>query len=666
MTKQILSDNFHETGEARFGVYVGKNIVEKIFESHKIYGDLKAGTPVGLRVDQVYTQDAVGTMTWLEFESIGVDRLKIPLAVSYVDHNMIQSDYVNADDHLFLQTAAAKYGAYFSKPGNGISHQVHLERFAAPGRIVLGTDSHTSTCGGIGMVAIGVGGVEAASVMAGAPFELTMPEVVLIKLTGKMQRPWVTAMDVALEILRRLTVSGAMGKVLEYGGPSVGDLDVTERATIANMGAEAGAVTSIFPSDKKTWHYLKAQGRELDWIDIYADKDAKYSFTVEIDLSSIEPMIARPHSPDNVVPLRELSGTKIDQVCIGGCTSSSYQSMKSVALILRGNSVSEGVSLLINPGSRQAYEMLSREGFIADMIAAGARILECSCGPCIGMGGSPGTGQISVRSYSRNFPGRSGNKDAFVYLASPVSCAVMAIKGMMIDPRESGFNLDPVEEPSCYPANNNLLIPPKENAEIKIIKGPNIKEVPVKGPLPEHVEAEILIKLEDNITTDDIIPAGFRTLPLRSNIPRISEFVFFNLDITFSKRAMEAKSKGGGIIIGGENYGQGSSREHAAIAPMYLGIHLVIAKSFARIHRSNLINFGILPLQFKDPEDYDMLEKGNRLLLKDLKDSLKGNQSYRIYNLTKGYQFEVFSNLSEREKEIILSGGLLPYIKKQL
>ncbi|MFZ6016027.1 MAG: aconitate hydratase [Nitrospirota bacterium] len=650
---------------------MGKNIVEKIFETHKVYGDLKTGASVGLRVDQVYTQDATGTMAWLEFEAIGVEGVKVPLVVSYIDHNMIQSDYMNVDDHLFLQTVAARYGAYFSKPGNGISHQVHLERFAAPGEIAIGTDSHTPTGGGIGMIAIGVGGLDAATVMAGAPFELNMPEVMLIKLKGRLRRPWVTAMDVILEILRRLTVKGGTGKILEYDGPGVKDLSVTERATITNMGAELGATTSIFPSDERTKHYLKAQGREHDWIALRADEDAKYVDTIEIDLNSIKPMIAKPHSPDNAVPIKELSGTKIDQVCIGSCTNSSYQVMKSVASILRGNSIAEGVSLLINPGSKQVYEMLSREGLLADMIAAGARMLECSCGPCIGIGGSPGTGQISVRSYNRNFKGRSGNKDAFVYLASPVSCAVVAIKGEILDPldfegfkgsRVQGFKK--IREPEKFLINDNLTISPKKDTkDTEVIKGPNIKEVPVKEPLLEEIETEVLIKLGDNITTDDIMPAGSATLPLRSNIPAISEFVFSNLDNTFSKRAKEAKSRGGGIIVGGENYGQGSSREHAAIAPMYLGLHAVIAKSFARIHRSNLINFGILPLQFSKSEDYDKIDKVDKLLLKDIEKSLKGNQSYTVYNLTKNYSFDVFSNLSDREKEIILTGGLLPYTK---
>jgi aconitate hydratase len=646
---------------------LGKNIVEKIFEAHRVYGDLKTDTPVGLRVDHVYTQDATGTMTWLQLEAIGIDRVKVPLAVSYIDHNMIQSNYMNPDDHLFLQSVAARYGAYFSRPGNGISHQVHLERFAAPGKVALGTDSHTPTCGGTGMIAIGVGGLDAATVMAGTPFEFNMPEVMLVKLSGKLSRPWVTAMDVILEILRRLTVKGGAKKILEYGGTGVKDLNVTERATITNMGAEVGATTSIFPSDKRTRYFLRAQGRESDWIELDADEDAKYADIIEIDLNSIEPMIAQPHSPDNVIPIRELAGTKVDQVCIGSCTNSSYQSLKTVASILKGNPVAENVNLLINPGSRQVYEMLSRKRLIADMIASGARILECSCGPCIGMGGSPGTEQISVRSYNRNFKGRSGNKDAFVYLASAVSCAVFAVKGEIVDPRDSGLFIPISREPSKYIINDNMFINPGEDTkDLKVLKGPNIKEVPVKEPLGEKIEADVLLELGDNITTDDIMPAGSAILPLRSNIPAISEFVFFNHDNTFCKRAKEAKSKGGGIVVGGENYGQGSSREHAAIAPMYLGVHAVIAKSFARIHRSNLINFGILPIHFNNTSDYQRVEKGDRLLIPDLKNSLKGNQSYTAYNLTKKYSFEVSSHLNDREKEILLAGGLLPYTKKHL
>ncbi|MDI6727850.1 MAG: aconitate hydratase [Thermodesulfovibrionales bacterium] len=644
---------------------MGKNIVQKIFEAHKISGEIKEGSLIGLKVDQVYTQDATGTMAWLEFEAIGIDRVRVSLAVSYVDHNMLQSNFMNADDHLFLQTAAAKFGAYFSKPGNGICHQVHLERFAAPGKIALGTDSHTPTGGGMGMIAIGVGGLEAATVMAGAPFETNMPKVVRINLKGRLQRPWVTAMDVILTILKMLTVKGGVGKILEYGGEGVKDLNVTERATITNMGAELGATTSIFPSDEKTFSFLKAQGREKDWIELKADDDAEYAEIIELDLSTVEPMIAQPHSPDNVVAIKEIAGKKVNQVCIGSCTNSSYQAMKAVASILRGNTIPEWVNLLINPGSKQVYEMLSREGLIADMIAAGARILEASCGPCIGMGGAPGSGHVSIRSYNRNFHGRSGTKDAFVYLTNPIACAVMAVKGEIIDPRDAGIKIDEIKEPEKFLINDNLIIPPKaDTKDVKIIKGPNIKEVPVKEPFKKNIEAEVLLKLGNNITTDDIMPAGSKVLPFRSNIPAISEFVFENIDRTFSKRAVEAKESGGGIIIGGENYGQGSSREHAAIAPMYLGLQAVIAKSFARIHRANLINFGVLPLLFKSEGDYEKIEQGDRLLIRDVIGSIKGDQNFKVENLTKGYDFEVISNLNDREKDLILKGGLLPYVRR--
>ncbi|MBI5213123.1 MAG: aconitate hydratase, partial [Nitrospirae bacterium] len=556
------------------------------------------------------------------------------------------------------------FGAYFSKPGNGICHQVHLERFAAPGKIALGTDSHTPTGGGMGMIAVGVGGLEAATVMAGAAFEINMPKVVKVNLTGRLQRPYVTAMDVILTLLKRLTVKGGVGKILEYGGDGIKDLDVTERATITNMGAELGATTSVFPSDEKTLSFLKAEGREKDWVELKADNDAEYSEIIELDLNGIEPMIAQPHSPDNVVPIREIAGKKVNQVCIGSCTNSSYQAMKTVASILKGNTVPEWLNLLINAGSKQVYEMLSREGLTADMISAGARILESSCGPCIGMGGAPGSGHISIRSYNRNFMGRSGTKDASIYLTNPIACAVMAVKGEIIDPRDAGIKIDEVKEPEKFIINDNLIIPPKADAkDVRIIKGPNIKDVPVKEPFKKDIEAEVLLKLGANITTDDIMPAGSQVLPFRSNIPAISEFVFRNIDDTFSKRAMEAKANGGGIIIGGENYGQGSSREHAAIAPMYLGLQAVIAKSFARIHRANLINFGVLPLLFKSEGDYEKIGQGDRLLIGNINAVIKGDQNFEVENLTKGYSFEAVANLNDREKELILKGGLLAYAR---
>ena len=641
---------------------MGKNIVEKVFEAHLAYGEASPGSRVGLRVDQVYTQDATGTMAWLQFEAIGVDRVKVPLAVSYVDHNMLQSNFMNADDHEFLRTSAARFGAWFSRPGNGISHQVNLERFSAPGRIALGTDSHTPTGGGIGMIAIGVGGLDAATVMAGAPFELKMPDVVRVRLTGRLKRPWVAAMDVILELLRRLTVKGGVGRIIEYSGDGVKELSVPERATITNMGAEIGATTSIFPSDERTLFFLKAQNREKDWVELKADEDARYADTIEINLSRLEPLIAMPHSPDNVKPVRELEGLKINQACIGSCTNSSYMALKETASILKGRAVAPGVSLLLNPGSKQVAEMLARDGITRDFVAAGARVLESSCGPCIGMGGSPGTEHVSIRTYNRNFKGRSGTKDAQVYLANPLLCALFALKGEIVDPRKSDIKVRKAKEPASYILNDNMLIPPS-GGRTEIKKGPNIKEVPLKEPLSGAIDAEVLLVTGDNITTDDIMPAGSQILPLRSNIPAISEYVYSGMDQAFSRRALEARANGGGIIIGGENYGQGSSREHAALAPMFLGIKAVIAKSFARIHRSNLINFGILPLLFKDPADYGRVSQSDRLRIKGVKEAVASSQSYMVEDLTKGFSFEAVSNLTEREAELIIEGGLLPYTR---
>jgi aconitate hydratase len=640
---------------------VGKNIVQKVLAEHRVHGDIAPGARVGLRVDEVYTQDATGTMCWLQFEAIGVDRVQVPLAVSYVDHNTLQTDFMNADDHAFLESAARRFGAWFSRPGNGISHQVNLERFAAPGRIALGTDSHTPTGGGMGMIAVGVGGLDAATVMAGAPFELKTPQVVRVNLTGSLRRPWVTAMDVILELLRRLTVKGGVGKVMEYGGPGVKELSVFERATITNMGAELGATTSVFPSDERTLHFLKAQGRESDWRELRADDDAPYAETLEVDLTALEPLTAQPHSPDNVVPVRTLAGTPVNQACIGSCTNSSYQAMREVASILRGRTVAPGVSLLVNPGSKQVYEMLSREGYAADMIEAGARMQESACGPCIGMGGAPGSGHVSVRSYNRNFLGRSGNKNASVYLMNPLLCALFALKGRFMDPMGTDIEVERFGEPSRYHVNDNLLIPPaKDTAGVKIIKGPNIKDVPVKKPLTDTLEAEVALVLGDNITTDDIMPAGSKVLPLRSNIPAIAEYVFSGLDSAFSRRVKDMKEF---IVVGGENYGQGSSREHAALAPMHLGLQAVIAKSFARIHRANLINFGVLPLVFVHRADYGKVERGDRLRLAGVMDCLAGSVC-TVENLTRGTSFEVVSNLGEREAELLRKGGLLPFTRK--
>jgi aconitate hydratase len=649
---------------------MGKNIVEKIIGAHLVSGKcipdkIVQGEQVAVRIDEVYTQDATGTMAWLQFEAIGVPKVKVPLAVSYVDHNMLQSNFMNADDHEFLRTSAGRFGAWFSRPGNGISHQINLERFSKPGNIALGTDSHTPTGGGMGMLAIGVGGLDAATVMAGAPYELRMPQVVRVLLKGKLKRPWTASMDVILELLRRLTVKGGVGKIMEYAGPGVKELSVPERATITNMGAELGATTSFFPSDERTLNFLKAQGREKDWVELKADDDAEYSETIEINLSKLEPLIAMPHSPDNVRPARELAGTKINQACVGSCTNSSYMALKETASLLKGKTVAPGISLLLNPGSKQVYEMLSREGIMRDFVAAGARVLESSCGPCIGMGGAPGSGHVSVRSYNRNFKGRSGTKDAQVYLANPLLCALFAIKGEIVDPLKTDFKVKRAKEPASYLINDNMLVPPPAE-RVEIVKGPNIKEVPLKEPLGEEIKAEALLVLGDNITTDDIMPAGSAILPLRSNIPAISEYVFIGMDESFAKRAREAKKKGGGIIIGGENYGQGSSREHAALAPMFLGIKAVIAKSFARIHRANLVNFGILPLTFKDPADYGKVGQGDMLCIRNVKETVKGGQSYKVENVSKGVSFHAVSNLTPREAELIEAGGLLPYTKKKV
>lgn len=643
---------------------MGKNLVQKILEEHQVGGSLETGKQIRLRVDQVLTQDATGTMTFLEFEAIGTPRIKVPLAVSYVDHNLLQEDFKNPDDHIYLQTAAARYGAYFSRPGNGICHQVHLERFAQPGAVQIGTDSHTPTAGGIGAMAIGVGGLDAATVMAGSPFEITVPKVVRVNLVGQLRRPWLIAMDIILEVLRRMTVKGGVGKIIEYGGPGVAGLSVPERATITNMGAELGATTSIFPSDERTRAYLKAQKRQEVWKELKPDPDAEYDEVMDIDLSSLEVLIAKPHSPDNVVPIREAAGIKVNQVCIGSCTNSSYPIMQAVSRILDGHTVAALCSLVINPGSKQVYEMLARNGETGPMIAAGARLLESGCGPCIGMGQAPSTGAVSVRSYNRNFKGRSGNPTAQVYLANPLACAVIAIKGEIVDPRDTDITFEVSREPDSFLVNDNMLIPPsEEGSDVEPIRGPNIKPVPVKQPLEDRIEAEVLLKTGDNITTDDIMPAGAAVLPLRSNIPEISNYVYYRLDETFPDRAGKA---GKCFIVGAENYGQGSSREHAAIAPMYLGLQAVIVKSIARIHRANLINFGILPLTFENPGDYDTVDAGDRLIISDLRSKVApGGAVLPVENISKGRKFNVRLDITEREAELLKAGGLLPYTRQK-
>lgn len=635
------------------------NVAQKIISSHLVSGEMTPGNEIALRIDQTLTQDATGTMAYLQFEAMGVPRVKTKLSVSYVDHNTLQTGFENADDHRFLQTIAAKYGVYFSRPGNGICHQVHLERFGVPGQTLLGSDSHTPTGGGLGMIAIGAGGLDVAVAMAGGPFYLTMPQIVLVRLIGKL-RPWVSAKDVILELLRRLTVKGGVGKIFEYGGPGVSTLTVPERATITNMGAELGATTSVFPSDEQTRAFLKAQEREHAWTQIEADPDAKYDEIIEIDLSSLEPMVAQPHQPDKVVKVKEIEGLKVDQVLVGSCTNSSYRDLMTLASVLRGKKVHPNVSAGVSPGSRQVFEMIARNGALADLIASGVRILEAACGPCIGMGQAPCTNGVSIRTFNRNFEGRSGTPSGKVYLASVEVAAAAILTGQLTDPRELG---QPVEVilPEKYIIDDSMIIPPAECPErVEIIRGPNIKPLPLRGPMSETLTGKILIKVEDNITTDHIMPAGSKILPLRSNIPAISEHVFEGVDPSFASRA---KSAGGGFIIGGENYGQGSSREHAALAPMYLGVKAVIAKSFARIHKANLVNFGILPLTFANPADYDKLEQDDELEIEAIRDCLLNRLPITIKNKTKGTKIEVRYDLTPRQVSIILAGGMLSYMK---
>jgi len=636
---------------------MGKNIVQKIFSNHLVSGKLKAGEEIAISVDQTLTQDATGTMAYLQFEAMNIPRVRTKLSVSYIDHNTLQTGFENFDDHVFLQSIAKKHGIYFSKPGNGICHQVHLERFGVPGETLLGSDSHTPTCGGLGMIAIGVGGLDVAIAMAGGAFYIAMPKVVLVRLTGAL-KPWVTAKDVILELLRRLTVKGGVGKIFEYGGEGVKTLTVTERATITNMGAELGALTSIFPSDAQTKKYLKMQDREGVWKPVKADPSAKYDEVVDIDLSSLEPLIARPHSPDNVCKVSEIKGTRVHQVCIGSCTNSSYHDLMVAAAMLKGRKVHAEVSLTISPGSRQVFEMIAKNGALTDMVAAGARIIEVACGPCIGMGQSPPSGGVSVRSFNRNFEGRSGTADAQVYLSSPETAIATVIHGFISDPRDFG-NPIVIKDPKKFITDDSMIIPPSDKPEeVVIIRGPNIKPLPKKEPLPDTLKGEVLLKVGDNITTDHIMPAGAKVLPLRSNIPAISEFVFEKVDKEFVKRA---KEKGGGFLIGGVNYGQGSSREHAALAPMYLGVKSVIAKSFARIHRANLVNFGIMPLTFENEQDYTIFDQGDAIELPDIKSKLKSGGKIMVKNLTKNREVMVAHALTSREIDILCAGGLLNY-----
>ena len=640
---------------------MGKTLAQKIIAAHLVSGDMTPGSEIALKIDQTLTQDATGTMAYLEFEAMGIPRVKTQLSVAYVDHNTLQSGFENADDHRYLQTVAAKHGVYFSRPGNGICHQVHLERFGKPGKTLIGSDSHTPTCGGIGMLAFGAGGLDVAVAMGGGAYYITMPKMFKVELTGIL-RPFVTAKDVSLELLRILSVKGGVGAIIEWGGPGVKTLSVPERATITNMGTELGATTSIFPSDEITRAFLKAQGREGDYTPLESDPDATYDRVIAIDLSSLKPMIACPHSPDNVVAVDTLQGTKVDQVCIGSCTNSSLYDMLKVAALLKGKQVHPTVSLSISPGSRQVLSMLSDCGALSDILASGARVLECACGPCIGMGFSPNSGGVSLRTFNRNFLGRSGTKDAQVYLVSPETAVAAALTGFITDPMTLG-EMPPVEMPEKFKVDDSAVLPPvpvEEAEKTQVLRGPNIKEFPQSKRFPTALSPKLVLKVGDNITTDHIMPAGAKILPYRSNIPFLSQFCFQVCDPDFSRRALAA---GDGIIVGGSNYGQGSSREHAALVPMYLGIRCVIAKSFARIHVANLINAGILPLTFADPGDYEALSQDDTLVLENIAEGLDAG-CLEMTCKESGKKIALTCALTQRQKDILLAGGLLNYTKE--
>lgn len=643
---------------------MGLTVAQKLIKNHLVSGDMTVGSEVGLRIDQTLTQDATGTMAYLEFEAMGVECVKTELSVAYIDHNTLQTGFENADDHRFIQSVAKKRGIRFSRPGNGICHQVHLERFGKPGKTLIGSDSHTPTGGGIGMLAMGAGGLDVAVAMGGGTYYITMPKIVNVHLTGKLN-PYVAAKDVILEVLRRMTVKGGVGKIIEYTGEGVKTLSVPERATITNMGAELGATTSVFPSDEVTKAFLAAQSREEDWTELKADEDAVYDETIEIDLSSLAPMAAMPHMPDRVKSVTEIGAIKVDQVCIGSCTNSSLMDMLKVAAILKGKTVCPTVSLSIAPGSKQVLNMLAKNGALADMIDAGARILESACGPCIGMGQSPNSAGISLRTFNRNFEGRSGTADAGIYLVSPEVAAYSALTGVLSDPRELGDALN-IQMPEKFEINDNMVaLPasPDEADTVEVLYGPNIKPFPTTEALPDALTAKAVLKVGDDITTDHIMPAGAKILPYRSNIPHLSQFCFAVCDTTFAERC---KAEGKGFVIGGANYGQGSSREHAALVPLYLGVKAVITKSFARIHCANLINAGILPLNFKDEADYDKISQGDELSMPNIKNEILADKPVILQNLTTGESYELKYELSKRQKDIILAGGLLNYTRESL
>lgn len=635
---------------------MGMTIAQKIIQSHLLSGDMTPGSEIGLKIDQTLTQDATGTMAYLEFEAMGIDRVRTERSVAYIDHNTLQCGFENADDHRFIQSAAEKFGVWFSRPGNGICHQVHLERFGKPGKTLIGSDSHTPTCGGLGMLAMGAGGLDVAVAMGGGAYYITMPKMYKVELTGSLQ-PYVTAKDVSLEILRRLSVKGGVGAIIEWGGPGVKTLSVPQRATITNMGTELGATTSIFPSDEITKAFLEAQGRGEDYIPLESDPDAVYDQVIEIDLSKVVPLAACPHSPDNVKPVSELSDIKVDQVCVGSCTNSSLADLMMTAAMLKGKTVAPSVSMSVSPGSRQVLRMLSDMGVLSDILLSGARLLECACGPCIGMGFSPNSSGVSLRTFNRNFLGRSGTADGQVYLVSPETAVASALTGHITDPRTLG-EAPQITLPAHYTVDDSAVlapVPAEKAADVAIVRGPNIKEFPESHPIGDVIAAPLMLKVGDNITTDHIMPAGAKILPYRSNIPHLSQYCFGVCDETFPARA---KAAGQSIVVGGSNYGQGSSREHAALVPLYLGVRAVIAKSFARIHAANLINAGILPLTFADPADYDRLEQGEALEITGIDDGLKNG----TFTLKAGDKTIVLTgSFTQRQADILKAGGLLNY-----
>ncbi len=643
---------------------MGKSLTQKILENHLLVGEYIPGNEIGIKIDQTLTQDATGTMAYLQFEAMGLKQVKTELSVSYVDHNTIQVGFENADDHKYLQTVAAKYGIVYSKAGNGICHQVHLERFGKPGKTLLGSDSHTTTGGGIGMIAIGAGGLDVAVAMGGGEFYITCPKVYKINIEGTLQ-PWVTAKDVVLKMLEMFTVKGNVGVIIEYAGSGVKNLTVPERATITNMGAEMGVTTSIFPSDEETRRFLKAQGRETDWVELKADDNAEYDKVVELDLSTLEPLAAAPHSPGNIVKVSEMKDLKVDQIMLGSCTNSSYKEIATVAKILKGKKVSPDVSFGVAPGSRQVLQMVARDGYILDLLDSGARLLEATCGFCIGNSQSPQSTGVSLRTSNRNFEGRSGTQDAQVYLVSPEVAAVSAITGKLTDPRKAGIPYPKVDMPTKFLIDDSMFIFPKEgDKNVEIVRGPNIGAPPVNDKMPDEIKGVVGIKVGDKITTDHIMPAGAR-LKYRSNVPEYAKYVFENIDKAFPTRAMDAKKKGlATVIVAGESYGQGSSREHAALCPMYLGVKAIIAKSVERIHAANLVNFGIVSFSFKNMADYDKIAQGDEIEIPDLKKKLQKNEPVILVDKSKNFNIELTYNLSKRQKDIMFEGGLLPYTVK--